>query len=371
MENQAAHLTASPRSAVRRRWPELAAPITAICAALYAAAAGLWLALGHQYPFGTGTFQSPSLLTRDWPSQSAAVLAIGAALAGSVLAGLVARRRRPGRLLTGAVVVFATAFALAFLTVVADTSMLAILGYLPFMIVKLVSDPGWFAGRDIPWAGVANEYAVLAGSVLWIAVAVVTVRRRVGACLVCGRPGLDASRAHRPAARRSPVWGAAAVWTAIAIPLIYAATRFAWAVGIPLGLDDDFYRWLRSEGGLSAAVGLASMAAVGAVLTWGLIARWGERIPAWVPGLGGHDVPVAAAVVPALFVASVIFPAGLQMIREGLGLAPGLVSTVTPADWGAYGPTLLWPLWSVALSAGAISYWLRRRGACPRCGRAD
>jgi hypothetical protein len=29
----------------------------------------------------------------------------------------------------------------------------------------------------------------------------------------------------------------------------------------------------------------------------------------------------------------------------------------------------VWPLWSVALGAATLAYHLRRRGACPYCGR--
>lgn len=42
---------------------------------------------------------------------------------------------------------------------------------------------------------------------------------------------------------------------------------------------------------LSLALGL---------LTLGLVHSWGERVPQWIPRLGGRSVPVRAAVIPAV-----------------------------------------------------------------------
>lgn len=51
-------------------------------------------------------------------------------------------------------------------------------------------------------------------------------------------------------------------------------------------------------------LGLAALG--GAVLTLGLVSRWGEVFPAWLPGFRGRPVPVLAAVVPATLVAVVL-----------------------------------------------------------------
>lgn len=41
----------------------------------------------------------------------------------------------------------------------------------------------------------------------------------------------------------------------------------------------------------------------------------------------------------------------------------------SPLDWGT-GPSLLWPLWGIALGAATLAYHLRRRGGCPDCHRS-
>jgi len=83
-------------------------------------------------------------------------------------------------------------------------------------------------------------------------------------------------------------------------------------------------------------------------------------------GLAGRRVPVGLAVVPATIVAVAVLPAGLSLIVLGLGESR---LALTADSWGAVGPTLLWPVWSLALGAATYAYWLRRRGTCRVCGR--
>lgn len=47
------------------------------------------------------------------------------------------------------------------------------------------------------------------------------------------------------------------------------------------------------------ALSLLSMGA--AFLTFGLVQRWGEVFPRWIPGVGGRQVLVLGAVIPAAF----------------------------------------------------------------------
>ncbi|MGI5145229.1 hypothetical protein ACQEVC_02315 [Plantactinospora sp. CA-294935] len=109
------------------------------------------------------------------------------------------------------------------------------------------------------------------------------------------------------------------------IPVLYAVVRLAWAAGIPLGITDGFLREMHRTGLVWAGAGLATFGLVGAVLTLGLVQRWGERFPCWMIGLAGRRVPIKLAVVPATGVA-------------------------------------------VAITAATLAYHLRRRGACDHCG---
>ncbi|MFF2620177.1 hypothetical protein [Oerskovia jenensis] len=150
------------------------------------------------------------------------------------------------------------------------------------------------------------------------------------------------------------------------IPSLYAVTRLIWVLGYPLGLDPEMYA--QDAGELVApAVGLSLFALVGAVLTLGLVQRWGEVFPRWIPGLAGRRVPVALAVVPASVVTVAILPAGLSMIKGLLEMSPSEVV----GNWAAFGPGVLWPLWSVALGVATAAYATRRRGTCRVCGRTS
>jgi hypothetical protein len=101
----------------------------------------------------------------------------------------------------------------------------------------------------------------------------------------------------------------------------------------------------------------------GAILTLGLIQRWGEVFPRWVPFLAGRRVPPALAIVPAAVVAILVTSAGLMFVRLTLlRTANDVFTFIDPEDWAALGPELLWPIWGVALAAATLAYYLRRRG---------
>lgn len=145
---------------------------------------------------------------------------------------------------------------------------------------------------------------------------------------------------------------------AAVIPSLYALTRFTWLV-YPLGFDREVWESARADGSLLAGVWLGAFAIAGAVLTLGLTMRWGEVFPRWIPRLAGRPVPVRLAVVPASLVALMVLPAGNSMILHVLSQEHGPAEPAS--NWGAVGPTFLWPLWGVALGAAALAYYLRRR----------
>ncbi|MET9022938.1 hypothetical protein ABZV93_23445 [Actinopolymorpha sp. NPDC004070] len=125
--------------------------------------------------------------------------------------------------------------------------------------------------------------------------------------------------------------------------------------GQPLGMPDEVYVVV-----LSAVSELLAFTAVG------LVARWGEVFPWWVPGLRGRRVPTAAAVVPAALGATVLTVLWTKVFA---GLHASLGHPAPPGDpiaehgWrlvvfvGSYAPLLLWgPL----LAAVTVAYWRRR-----------
>ncbi|MER6300310.1 hypothetical protein ABT247_12160 [Kitasatospora sp. NPDC001539] len=110
----------------------------------------------------------------------------------------------------------------------------------------------------------------------------------------------------------------------------------------------------------------------------GLVARWGEVFPHWLPVLRGRRVPVAAAVVPAalgavaLVCLTALFTVMLSLGRTVQGRPLGDGIPVFAGDWhtavllACYAPLLLWgPL----LAAVTVAYWRRRSSGAHACTR--
>jgi hypothetical protein len=159
-------------------------------------------------------------------------------------------------------------------------------------------------------------------------------------------------------------------------PVFYTLTRYAWALGIPLGQSEEqFLRGQESGIWISGALFLGSFCLVGAALMLGLVQRWGEVFPRWMLGLAGRRVPIALAVIPASL-------AAVMLIVGGIGIWSGLGQMVANAKAAGaegieligeivfqLGPTLLFPVWGAALAAATLGYYYRRRGPCSVCGR--
>jgi hypothetical protein len=345
---------------LRRRWPDLAGWAAAAWAAGYGALALGWTITGRGFPFGPGDPNGELSLLRDLPAGVGAPLfaAVLLATAVAMLAMAGPHAVRPGGPVRGLLLGFGWAVAAALLVVVPDARLLALAGYAPMLL--LGAPFGW---PPVDYAEVftwplLNQAASVAGGFLVAGTVLAWQRRTRGACVACGRGGRAGVLTAPGSAAR---WGRWATYVAAVIPALYAVTRLAWLVGIPLGISEEFLRELRESGAVWAGGGLGAFAVVGSVLTLGLVQRWGEVFPRWMVGLAGRRVPVMLAVVPASLVAALVTSAGLGMLGSG-GLADLMAAGLAAA------PMLLWPLWGVALGAATLAYYLRRRGRCPRCG---
>jgi hypothetical protein len=223
-------------------------------------------------------------------------------------------------------------------------------------VTRLASELGrGFARNGLPPAHLA---LLLAGASLFGTAAVLLRRTTTGRCQACGRP---AARWTEPAAALR--WGRVATWIAVAGPLPYALLRMTWLTPWPVGLPDseELQPTMRLFG-----LGMGFAALGGAVLTLGLIRRWGEVWPSWVPVLRGRPVPVAVPVVAGGLVATVLLASTPGMIALG-------VDDLVNGDPTGLAMLLLFPTlpWGLALAAAVTGYAFRRRGTCSRCGQGE
>ena len=172
-----------------------------------------------------------------------------------------------------------------------------------------------------------------------------------GARRVTGTEGRDTTPAPPPRwARR-----AAAMTVLTTVPS--ALWRCSMALGLPLGVDPEYRRqYYGFPGRGTVHVLWISVLLVGlALLTLGLVQRWGEAVPEWVPALGGKRVPRLAAIIPATSGAIALTLVWLSVFSGAGEIFDefGLHGTARVLVFACYAPMLLWgPL----LGAVTVSY---------------
>ncbi len=259
---------------------------------------GLWWSLGGAgFPFGSGSDPDAglSILKGVRPATGAPVIAV-LGLVGAVVAVAMARTRQGGGVLRAALLGFAWVAAAALALLISDYRVLVAVAYTPIILIG--APFGWPPGVSIldvfPWP-VVNQFFCIAGGLLWAGTAAAYGRRSRGACEWCGRYDASTGWTTPDSAAR---WGRWATYLAVIIPVLYAVTRWAWALGFPLGISEKFLREGQEVGLWWAGAALATLAVGGAILTLGLVQRWGEVFPRWIPLLGGKRVPIPSLSSP-------------------------------------------------------------------------
>ena len=354
-----------------QRW----APYAAVAWSLVYAALGVyWLVSGRGFPYTREAMSDGMgpVLGRFGPGVAWIVVMMAGIPAVAV--GTAMLRGVRGRALRTLFIAAGALLAGILLLLMTGLNLLVLFGYIPYTI------RGLFIGDKISevfleawtqWAMI-HQVLCLIGGFLWLGATVSYARRSEGACLYCGRRDGPEGWNSPDNARR---WGWIAVYVAMVAPVFYALTRYAWALGFPLGMSEEHLRSGQENGTWISGLFLASFGLVGAVLMLGLVQRWGEGFPRWMIGLARCRVPIALAVVPASL-------ASVLLIVGGLGIWSGLAQMV--ANLAAsrakgtelivdiifqVGPTLLFPVWGVALAVATLGYYYRRRGTCGVCGR--
>ena len=253
-------------------------------------------------------------------------------------------------------------------------NLLVLFGYIPYVVFGLFTGGKIGQGylKDLTQWTVVHQLLCLVGGFLWLAATVSYGRRSRDACLRCGRrDGPEGWQGPYRAAR----WGRIAVYVSMVAPVFYAVTRYAWALGFPLGISAEHLRRGQERGIWISGLFLATFGLAGAVLTLGLVQRWGEVFPRWIIGLAGCRVPITLAVVPASLGSVLLVVGGIviwshldQMVArlvaggaKGIEIIEGIAFPI--------GPILLFPVWGVALAVATLGYYYRRRGPCRVCGR--
>jgi hypothetical protein len=349
-------------------------PYAAVAWSLIYAALGLyWAVSGRGFPYTPETISDGmgSVVGRSGPGAAWIVVMMAgipaAAVGTAMLRGVRSEALRPLFITAGALL------AGVLLLLVTDLNLLTLLGYIPFTIFRLFTgaEIGFYLEELTQWS-MAHQLLCLVGGFLWLGATVSYGRRSGNACLYCGRrDGPEGWQRPSQAAR----WGRVAVYVSMVAPVFYALPRYAWALGFPLGMSEEYLRRGQESGIWISGLFLATFGLVGAVLTLGLLQRWGEVFPRWMIGLAGRPVPIALAIVPAslvsvlLMVGGIVIWSGLaQMVAalaaggaEGIELIGEIIFQV--------GPTLLFPVWGAALAVAMLGYYYRRRGPCGVCGR--
>ncbi len=355
-----------------RRW----APYAAVAWSVIYAALGLyWAVSGHGFPYGAKTVSDgmQSALARFGPGVAwIVVMTAGipaAAVGTAMLRGVRSRALRPLFITAGALL------AGVLLLLMTDLNLLVLLGYIPYAVVGLFTGARMskmYFQSWIQWT-VIHQLLCLTGGFLWLAATVCYGRRSGDACVYCGRrDGPEGWQSPNRAAR----WGRIAVYVSMVAPVFYALTRYAWALGFPLGMSAEYLRRGQERGIWISGLFLATFGLAGVALTLGLVQRWGEVFPRWMIGLAGRRVPIALAVVPAslvsvlLVVGGTVIWSGLARMAAALSAATGVKGTELIWEMAVQvGPTLLFPVWGVALTVATLGYYYRRRGPCNVCGR--
>lgn len=355
-----------------QRWVPYAAVAWSL---IYGALGGYWAVSGRGSPYSPESTSGDlgPLLGRFGPGV-AWIVVILAGIPAAVMGAAMLRGLRSGAfrslLITGGILL-----AGVLLLLMTSLELLVKLGYFPYAVFSLFTDVD--TGRKIleswtQWATI-HQLLCLLGGFLWLAATVCYARLSKDACLYCGRrDGPEGWTSPEQAAH----WGRIAVYVAMVAPIFYAITRYAWALGIPLGMNEEQFR-LGQESGkwIGGALFLGNFILVGAFLMLGLVQRWGEVFPRWMISLAGRRVPIALAVIPAALTSVLLIVGGIgiwsdlnQMISnataagaEGMKLTGEIIFQL--------GPTLLFPVWGLALAVATLGYYYRRRGPCSVCGR--
>ncbi|WP_238433070.1 hypothetical protein [Micromonospora tarensis] len=213
-----------------------------------------------------------------------------------------------------------------------------------FPLHLLFEVPAALAGRPSDWRDLGARLALVAGGLAFAGLANAL------------------APAHEPVSagfRPVPPWARHWAYVAVALPVIgWAVPHGLWVLGVPFGISaqelDDIHRDLSTAMG----VGITVVPPLAGLLVLGLVQRWGQQFPRWVPGLRGRGVPRLLALIPAAVVAIALVTYGVLSLAVVLAqLRSGdLRWSEVAGGWAVTATVLVFLGWGVWLGVTTVGY---------------
>ncbi|MEU1587111.1 hypothetical protein [Micromonospora sp. NPDC005710] len=220
----------------------------------------------------------------------------------------------------------------------------ALLVVVAFPLHLIFEIPAALAGRPSDWRDLGARLVLVAGGVLFAGLANAAGPRRGPATV-----------GYRPVPRWTRRWA----YVAVALPVIgWAVPHALWVLGVPVGISERELNDIERNLSTGTGVAITLVPPLAGLLVLGLVQRWGQQVPHWVPGLHGRQVPRWLAVVPAGVVALTLVTYGVLSIAVLVSrLRTGATQWTDVWDGWAVTATLLVFLgWGVALAVTTTGY---------------
>ncbi|WP_028775403.1 hypothetical protein [Shimazuella kribbensis] len=338
------------------RWPIWVAYAAAIWSFIYGIMGLYWMMGGIGFPFGEGDPVAEVTILNGLRAETGAPCVMILGFAGTTIAFAMARLKGKG-MIRALLITFSVFLFIMLAFIIPDARVMITIAYMPIFIVGAPFDfPPVSFWDYINWS-IINQFILVLGGLLWAATGLTYYRRSEKACGYCGR--LNGNTSQWLTSSSAAKWGKWFVYAGFGLPFVYSISRIAWALGYPLGITEAFLHQLQANGLVYAGLGLAILGLGGGVLILGLIQRWGEVFPRWIPFFAGKRVPPALAIIPALLVATALGSLGSQIFRQFF----------MSGDYKGFfnNPVSIFPIWGLILYGATIAYYYRRRGQCKHC----
>lgn len=219
----------------------------------------------------------------------------------------------------------------------------ALLLVVAFPLHLVFEIPAAIAGRPSDWRDLGARLALTTGGVLFALLA-----------NTLGPHRGDRVAAYRPV----PRWTRRAAYVAVALPVVgWAVPHTLWVLGVPFGMSEEKLADAQRDLSTPSGVAIALVPPVFGLLVLGLVQRWGQQFPGWVPKLGRRAVPRMLAVIPAGTVAITLVAYG-TLSAAVFVTSPG---TDLRESWAVAGTLLVFLGWGVALGVTTVGYVLATR----------